>query len=111
MASTQLPGSSLIAHHTRLGGGGGRAEVLRVARTALTLLAMLGRAQLVHRDISLDNIVAGEHGRLWLVDFDSAVDVDECRRTQALDTRFECFTAMRECGRIRTVPGATASHS
>jgi undecaprenyl-diphosphatase len=66
-------GTTLLAHHGLRASGLDTADAARLTDAVLDDLwaqvALLHRARLAHRDLRLANVMLGEDGRSWVVDF------------------------------------------
>ena len=60
-----------------------RAVLERALRDTLGALAYVHDLDILHRDISLDNLLLDDHGRLTLIDFGAARE-GQCRKTRPL---------------------------
>ena len=94
-ALSGVPVFTHLTHLTHLAHSERQDLALRIGRGALVALARLEAASVVHRDLSLHNIlVDNESGQLWLVDFDAAVSTVGCSdQSQDIERQIRCTTA------------------
>lgn len=67
-----VDGISLKAYLEERGGRISLEETLRIMQPLLQSLSVIHQAQIIHRDISPDNIMVGKNGKITLIDFGAA---------------------------------------
>ncbi len=87
MVMEYISGTNLKEYVENRGAGLKWSETLEIMRPIIQSLAILHKKEIVHRDISPDNIMISDAGKVTLIDFGAAREIDNSGKSRTVELK------------------------